>query len=282
MDTLRVLADNTDGRAIVNRNDLATGMKQIMRDASGYYLLGYTSTATPTDGKYNTIDVKVKRPGVEVRARKGYWAYTAEDVARASATAKAGPPAPVAAALNTIVDPSRDHAARFWTGTDLADGGQTRVMFVWEALASKDPARANNMAARVVLTATAPDGRPLFRGRVPDGALPEAPASPSAADAPIAGLPAARVTFAAPPGQIEMKIVVENDRGQIIDSATQSLTLPDYAQTQVSFGTPRVYRARTARGDAIGTTPTRSRPPFASSAAASACSCGPTRRRWPS
>ena len=30
MDTLRTLADNTDGRAIVNRNDLATGMKQII------------------------------------------------------------------------------------------------------------------------------------------------------------------------------------------------------------------------------------------------------------
>ena len=39
IDTLRVLADNTDGRAIVNRNDLADGMKQIMRDASGYYLM---------------------------------------------------------------------------------------------------------------------------------------------------------------------------------------------------------------------------------------------------
>jgi VWFA-related protein len=249
MDTLRVLADNTDGRAIVNRNDLATGMKQIMRDASGYYLLGYTSTAGPTDGKYHAIDVKTKRPGVEVRARKGYWAYTTEDVARATSTAKAGPPPAVASALNTLVDPAREHTARFWTGTDRADNGQTRVTFVWEALAPKDAARSmNSVASRVQLTATAPDGRPLFRGRVPDGALPDAPASPPAGgDAPIVALPAASVTFAAPPGPIEMKIVVENDRGQVIDSTTQSLTLPDYGRTQVSFGTPRIYRARTAR-----------------------------------
>ena len=40
-DTLRVLADNTDGRAIVNRNDLGAAMKQIMRDSSAYYLVGY-------------------------------------------------------------------------------------------------------------------------------------------------------------------------------------------------------------------------------------------------
>jgi len=241
-----VLADNTDGRAIVNRNDLATGMKQIMRDASGYYLLGYTSTSA-TDGKYHALDVKTKRAGVEVRARKGYWAYTAEDVARATASAAAGPPPAVAGALNAIAAPSREHSARFWTGTDRADTGQTRVTFVWEALAPKDAARMSNVAARVQLTAMAPDGRPLFRGRIPDGALPDAPATAAAAgDAPVA-LPAASVTFAAPPGPLELKIVVENDHGQVIDSTTQSLTLPDYAQTQVSFGTPRVYRARTAR-----------------------------------
>jgi VWFA-related protein len=248
MDTLRVLADNTDGRAIVNRNDLATGMKQIMRDASGYYLLGYTSTAAPTDGKFHTIDVKTKRPGVEVRARKGYWAYTTEDVARATSTAKAGPPPAVASALNTLVDPAREHAARFWTGTDRADNGQTRVMFVWEALAPRGAARSmSNVAARVQLTAMAADGRPVFRGGVPEGTLPDAPASPAASDTAPVVLPSASVTFAAPPGPIELKIVVQNDSGQVIDSTTQSLTLPDYAQTQVSFGTPRVYRARTAR-----------------------------------
>ena len=47
IDTLRVLAENTDGRAIVNRNDLAAGMKQIIRDSSAYYLVGYNSTQAP-------------------------------------------------------------------------------------------------------------------------------------------------------------------------------------------------------------------------------------------
>ncbi|HEX9366123.1 MAG TPA: VWA domain-containing protein, partial [Vicinamibacterales bacterium] len=135
IDSLRVLADNTDGRAIVNRNDLAAGMKQIMRDASGYYLLGYTSSSAPTDGKFHTIDVRVKRPGVELRARKGYWAYTTEDVARASAPPTSGPPPEISHALNAIAEPaSAGHAARFWTGTDQAAGGQARVTFVWEPL----------------------------------------------------------------------------------------------------------------------------------------------------
>ena len=46
MDTLRILADETDGRAIVNSNDLDSGLKQIVRDSSAYYLLGYTSAVT--------------------------------------------------------------------------------------------------------------------------------------------------------------------------------------------------------------------------------------------
>src|SRR5262245_42535542 len=88
MDTLRTLALNTDGRAIVNRNDIALGMKQIIRDNSAYYLLGYNSTFTATDGKFHEIKVKVNRPGIQVRARKGYWAFTADDAARALAPPK--------------------------------------------------------------------------------------------------------------------------------------------------------------------------------------------------
>jgi len=238
IDSLQVLAINTDGRAIVNRNDLAAGMKQIMRDASGYYLLGYTSQAAPTDGRFHTIDVKVKRPNVEVRARKGYYAYTADDAARATAAPKAGPPPEVANALNAIVEPSRSgHAARFWTGTEQAEG-KPRVMFVWEPLPLKDGPRAGATPARVMLTVTGADGSTVFRGPVESGAAPD-PAVPAAAGG--------GVSFPAPPGQLDLRMVVENGNGQVMDSTTQSLTVPDYSRTQVSISTPRLYRARTAR-----------------------------------
>jgi hypothetical protein len=93
----------------------------------------------------------------------------------------------------------------------------------------------------VMLTATAADGRPLFRGPV------EAPA-PSADGA--AGAPAATgasVNFSTEPGPIELRIVVQNAAGQTIDSVTQTVTVPDYGKAGVAFGTPRVYRGRTAR-----------------------------------
>ena len=184
MDTLRVLADNTDGRAIVNRNDLAAGMKQIVRDASGYYLLGYNSSEAPTDGKFHEIKVRVTRKGVDVRARKGYWAYTAEDAAKATAP-KTEAPSAVTAALNEIAAPTRGRSARFWIGSARGENGRTRVTFVWEPIAAGPGERRADADAptRVMLTAVAPDGRPLYRGRVPVDGPPAGSADPRSADA---------------------------------------------------------------------------------------------------
>ena len=59
-DTLRVLARETDGRAITNTNDLEPGLRRMLRDSSVYYLLGYNSSRAPTDGKYHEIEVRVQ------------------------------------------------------------------------------------------------------------------------------------------------------------------------------------------------------------------------------
>ena len=71
IDTLRALADTTDGRAIVNQNDLLAGLRQAVKDSSSYYLLGYNSTQNATDGRFHEIRVRLKRRGLDVRARKG-------------------------------------------------------------------------------------------------------------------------------------------------------------------------------------------------------------------
>jgi VWFA-related protein len=255
IDSLQILASNTDGRAIVNRNDLAVGMKQIIRDSSGYYLIGYTSSPAPADGKFHQIKVSVKRRGVDVRARKGYWALTAEDVARATSTAsRPEPPKAITAALSELAEPARGRPARFWVGTGRADSGATRVTFVWEPVQPAPGAQPEPAASRVSLTALAADGRPLFRGRIPD-----APDGAAAA----AGKPAAGGTasFEVPPGAVQLRISVEGARGEVLDSASRELTVPDFTSVSVSLGTPRFYRARTIRdlqtlkasGDAVPT-----------------------------
>jgi VWFA-related protein len=240
LDNLRALAENTDGRAIINRNDLATGMQQIIRDSSGYYLLGYNSTQAPTDGRFHRIEVEVTRRGVDVRARKGYWAYTAEAAARATAPTRAEAPPAVAKALTGLVDTARGRPARFWIGTARGEAGKSRVTFAWEPIAAA-PGEARRTgdagATHVTLTALAPDGRPVFRGRVPD--------QPPATSAP--GAAAAAASFDAPPGQLQLRIVVQTADNQVMDSSTQEISVPDYTKVQVSIGTPRVFRARTPR-----------------------------------
>jgi hypothetical protein len=102
LDTLHMLAENTDGFAVVNSNDLDTGLKKIANDLSSYYLLGYLSTNAKLDGKYHQIKVRVKRPGIDVRARKGYRSPTEEEVT-AARTAAAMPVSSSAAAVNTAM-----------------------------------------------------------------------------------------------------------------------------------------------------------------------------------
>lgn len=93
--SLQDLAFNTDGLAVVNTNNLDGALRRVAADLSSYYLLAYYSTGK-FDGKFHSISVRVKRPGVNVRARRGYLAPTLEEV-KASST-RATPTAAAAAA----------------------------------------------------------------------------------------------------------------------------------------------------------------------------------------
>jgi VWFA-related protein len=257
MDSLRVLSDQSDGRAIVNRNDLATAMKQIVRDESAYYLLGYNSSQAPSDGKFHEIKVRVKRPGVQVRARKGYWALTAEETARATAKPKPGPPKAVTEALAAVNRPSRADVVRTWIGTSRGENGKTRVTFVWEPVAKSGADRGGptDPPSRVSLMALGPDGSAVFRGKVDDQGLRGAPgsngsshlnSSNGSAGAAATAQRGGSVTFEAPPGTIQLRVSVEGTGSQVLDSETRELTVPDLTGAR-ALGTPAVYRARTVR-----------------------------------
>jgi VWFA-related protein len=96
VNTLRTLAENTDGRAVVNTNDLVAGIRKVTDDLAAHYLLGYYSSNTAADGRFRRIEVKQKRSGETVSARRGYLAPTEEMLkaeANAAARAAAGPTA---------------------------------------------------------------------------------------------------------------------------------------------------------------------------------------------
>jgi VWFA-related protein len=81
---LSYLAEETGGSFVNNRNDLGAGIGSIMREQSGYYLLGYRpadATPDPSTGRSrrHDITVKVKRPGLKWRTRAGYFGVRDEE-----------------------------------------------------------------------------------------------------------------------------------------------------------------------------------------------------------
>jgi VWFA-related protein len=232
LNTLRELAENTDGRAIVNRNDLAAGMKQIIRDASAYYLVGYNSSQAPTDGKFHSIRVRVKRPGVQVRHRQGYWAYNAEDVKRAVAGPKPGPPAEVTRALAAIAPMTNRRYIRTWIGNDKGVDGKTRVTLLWEPL-PPTPGVKRDEPRRVTVLATLAGGDIVYRGRVP-----------AELAAPGNG---GMIRFEAPPGKLDLRLTIEGDGTGTLDSEDRDLVIPDLSAPEVMLSTPKVWFARNAR-----------------------------------
>ena len=79
------LAEATGGIAVRNTNDLTQGLGTVLDESSVYYLLGYQPEKAP-DGKWRKLTVKVGRPGLKVRARRGYYASPAVTVAAAGPT----------------------------------------------------------------------------------------------------------------------------------------------------------------------------------------------------
>ena len=80
---LSYIAQRTGGLFTANTNNLSLGTQSMLEDQQGYYLLGYRpdeSIIDPTTGRrrYHDLTVKVKRPGLRVRSRAGYYGVPSE------------------------------------------------------------------------------------------------------------------------------------------------------------------------------------------------------------
>jgi VWFA-related protein len=229
-DSLRTIAGETGGRAIVNANDPVAMLRQMLVDTSAYYLLGYSSTEAPRDGKFHEIAVHVKRRGIDVRARKGYWAYSPEDAVRAARPDRPSLPSGMAGALASVAAPATGHAIRTWIGSDRADAaGQSTVTIVWEFVPHTSRVEPPD---HVSITASRKSGELLFRGRSPRD--------------PAAVSPSGRLTFTTRPGTIQLRVSAEGTSGQVLDSEEREVQVLDFTAVGPIVTIPEIYRARTA------------------------------------
>lgn len=83
-DGLAFLAHETGGIFFENNNDIAGGVRTVMEDQEGYYLIGYHPDAATFDQKsgrrlFHNVRVKVKKPGLQVRSRNGFYGVSDQE-----------------------------------------------------------------------------------------------------------------------------------------------------------------------------------------------------------
>lgn len=221
--TLFRLAAETGGQAIVNTNKLTAGLERVIRDASHHYLIGYTPTRELNDGKFHRFEVKVKRRGAKVVARKGYWAPTAEELTPAPVQ----PLAPeVSGALTRMQARQDDRVVHVTTAFAPGGGGTTALVALWRPVAGfRDRPERLHVEARGAGEAVLGSG---------EGAL--------TAD----GSGTTRVEV--PAGDVTLRFTAHGASGEVVDRWESSLTVPDLSGRTLAIGTPAFVRARTTAG----------------------------------
>ena len=225
-DTLRRIASDTGGRTILGTNDPGERIGEIMADASSYYLIGYTPTRREQDGKFHEIKVRVKRSGVRVTARRGYWAPTEKEVAASAAAAAAPVNVALQNALASLSDSVNVRAVTVWTGLAPGDVNHTGVAFTWE----QNPGTARDKPARLEIQPVDDAGAEVMPAQVIGGTPGELPLV---------------ATFQLAPGRQRLRFTALTSTGDIIDRWVQVQPVPDFSDSPIVLSTPRFLRART-------------------------------------
>jgi hypothetical protein len=125
-ESLRYLADQTGGFAVVNTNDLTAGLLRTIDDMKGYYLIGFDTAIGPNEPwDPGDIRIRVRRSGVRVRARRGLFGPADHDRTR-----ETEPTDPlVAATLSPFASGAIDVRLTTLFAHDAAIGSYVRTLF---------------------------------------------------------------------------------------------------------------------------------------------------------
>jgi len=217
---LRRLVKDTGGEVFGGAATFDAGFARLANDLDAHYVLTYRASHG-SDGRFHALQVGVKRPDTQVRARAGY-------VAPMSAALRASLTPPPSTPLRVL---RRSPLIQSWSGVTPSDSG-TEVMLTWSPAVLATATRSR--ATSVVITATATDGTILFDAAVapvgePGNNLPD------------------HASFTAPAGSVRVEMKILDAKGVVLDTDSRDIGMAKPASGRPTIYTPAVLRARSAR-----------------------------------
>jgi VWFA-related protein len=226
-DSLRTLSEETGGFAVVNKNDFASAFDRIQQDNSSYYVLAYyPPDAKP--GRVHKIDVRLTRPGLTVRARKGYVtpkkaapvAINAKDMRTPEVREALESPLPVAGlTLNVFVAPFKGTAPNASVllgaelrGRDLKLSANDKIQLSYIAFDSTGKIRGGNTDA-LTMTSLKPETKARIEAT---------------------GMRMLN-RMDLPPGRYQVRVAAHDSSGGNVGSVQYDLEVPDFAKLPFSM-----------------------------------------------
>jgi VWFA-related protein len=224
------VAVDTGGTSIRNTNDLAGGMRKVAEESRSYYLLGYVPSDTRRDGKFRRIEVEVARPGLKVRARRGYFAPSEKAPVPRRDAVDPG----VRAALDAPSDVAAIPLRLVAYGLGPVGGGKSAALVVVEMdLRGVELRKAGDKWTGTFETyavvSSLQTGESVPEEKSVEVALPEA----AHAQLLASGLPMVR-EFQLKPGSYEVRFVVRDPHSRHVGSVRQRFVVPDPAELSIS------------------------------------------------
>jgi len=248
-DSLRTLADETNGFAAVNSNDFASAFERIVRDNSSYYVLAYYPPSNRRDGKFHRIEVRTSRPGLRVRARRGYAAPKGNPQSQPGVMNNGGASPVVIRALNSPL-PTSGLTMQMFVAPFKGVAPNASVVFGIE-LRGRD--LTLDGGKRVELSYVAIDASGQTRGDTDFFTLTLPPETKAHVEQ--TGLRILR-RFDLPAGRYQLRVAAHDIAGSRVGSLNYDLEVPDYGKLPLSLsGLLLTSRAGTttltARPDAL-------------------------------
>ena len=238
--SLQTVADWTGGRAILNTNRPEESVRPILDESSAYYLLAFAAPDVKPDGRFHPVTVKVNRPNVQVRTRKGYYAdavttlrtldgatASLEDLSRGLLPER-GLPMSVAAA--TFRGPKGAPVVLLTTGVRADATSRAATPAASQAAPQFEPVE--------ILTSAYRDGekyvdwqRQRMSIAIPDSAPGELRYESAS-------------TLALTPGTYEVRVISRQQRAGVVGSVHTFVDVPDFDGAPLTLSGPVLFDSR--------------------------------------